>query len=156
MTTRDSGSQNLPKLLSLPGLLSVAVFGALVIVMSRLFGPENVLRDVVTELLASLGSTLLLLAIFGLLFRSSLQRLLRGAPGGEAFARSAERLSDLLQDFDQREEETGSRDDEEKLDQIESSIRTISEEELPALRNEIRELRKMLADPAPGERDQTP
>src|SRR5215211_7007826 len=95
MTTENPGSQALPKLLSVPGLMSVAVFGVLVVVVSRVFGPENILKEVVTEVLA----------VFGLLFRSGLQRLLRGAPGGETFARSAERLSELLQEFDQREEE---------------------------------------------------
>ncbi len=58
MTTEDSGSQALPRLLSVPGLLGVAAFGVLVVVVSRLFGPENILREVVTELLASIGSTI--------------------------------------------------------------------------------------------------
>src|SRR5918994_3984829 len=115
MTTEDPGSPALPRLLSVPGLVGVAAFGVLIVVVSRLFGPENVLRDVVTELLASLGSTILLLAIFGLIFRSGLQRLLRAAPGGETFARSTERLSELLQDLDQREESEDSQN-AEKLD----------------------------------------
>ena len=83
MTSENNGSQGLPRLFSVPGLLGVAIFGVFVIVVSRLFGPENILREVVTELLASLGSTILLLAVFGLLFRTGLRRLLRGAPGGE-------------------------------------------------------------------------
>jgi hypothetical protein len=145
MTTENSGSQSLPKLLSVPGLISVAVFGVLVVVVSRLFGPENILREVVTELLASFGSTILVLAIFGLLFRSGLQRLLRGAPGGETFARSAERLGDLLQAWDQREEEEDSQVSE-KLNRIEEGIKTMSSDELPRLTVEIRELRKMLED----------
>jgi hypothetical protein len=121
MSSENSGSSTLPRLLSVPGLVSVAVFGVLVVVVSRLFGPENILREVVTELLASFGSTILLLAIFGLIFRSGLQRLLRAAPGGETFARSAERLSELLQEFDQGGWK-GARDKEEKLDRIEESI----------------------------------
>jgi hypothetical protein len=145
MTTENSGSQSLPKLLSVPGLISVAVFGVLVVVVSRLFGPENILREVVTELLASFGSTILVLAIFGLLFRSGLQRLLHGAPGGETFARSAERLGDLLQAWDQREEEEDSQVSE-KLNRIEEGIKTMSSDELPRLTVEIRELRKMLED----------
>jgi hypothetical protein len=153
MTTENPGSQPLPKLLSVPGLVSVAVFGVLVVVVARLFGPENVLRDVATELLASLGSTILLLAIFGLIFRSSLQRLLRTAPGGETFARSAERLSELLQDLDQKEEGAEDAGDSEKLDRIEEGIRALSEDEIPLLKSEIRELRNAIADRGYGRGD---
>jgi hypothetical protein len=152
MTTENPGSQDLPKLLSVPGLMSVAVFGVLVVVVSRLFGPENILREVVTELLASFGSTILVLAIFGLLFRSGVQRLLRGAPGGETFARSAERLGELLQEWDQREESEDSQDTE-KLDRIEEGIKTLSTDEIPRLKTEIRELRNMLADHGYGRGD---
>jgi hypothetical protein len=136
----------MPKLLSVPGLVSVAVFGVLVVVVSRLFGPENILKEVITELLASFGSTILLLAVFGLLFRSGLQRLLRGAPGGETFARTADRLGELLQEFDRREEEAEDSQASEKLDRIEEGIRALSADELPRLRAEIRELRNRLAD----------
>jgi HAMP domain-containing protein len=153
MTTEDPGSPTLPRLLSVPGLLSVAVFGILVIVMSRLFGPQNLLREVVTELLASFGSTILLLAVFGLFFRSGLQRLLRGAPGGETFAQSAERLSELLRDLDQKEENEDSRDTEGQLDRIERGIKAKAADEIPALRNEIRELREAL-ERDHGEEDQ--
>lgn len=146
MSTENSGSQALPKLLSVPGLVSVAVFGVLVVVVSRLFGPENILKEVVTELLASFGSTILVLAVFGLLFRSGVQRLLRGAPGGETFARSAERLGELLQEFDRREEEAEDSQASEKLDRIEEGVRALSADELPRLRAEIRELRNGLAD----------
>jgi hypothetical protein len=146
MSTENPGSQALPKLLSVPGLVSVAVFGVLVVVVSRLFGPENILKEVITELLASFGSTILLLAVFGLLFRSGLQRLLRGAPGGETFARTADRLGELLQEFDRREEEAEDSQASEKLDRIEEGVRALSADELPRLRAEIRELRNRLAD----------
>ena len=155
MTTENPGSQPLPKLLSVPGLVSVALFGVLVVVVARLFGPENLLRDVVTELLASLGSTILLLAIFGLIFRSGLQRLLRAAPGGETFARSAERLSELLQELDQKEEAAEDAGDSEKLDRIEEGIRALSEDEIPWLKSEIRELRNSIADRGYGRGDET-
>jgi hypothetical protein len=148
MPTQDPGSPALPRLLSIPGLVAVAFLGISVIVASRLFGPENILREVVTELLASFGSTILLLAIFGLLFRSGLERALRGAPGGEAFAESASRLRDLLQDLDQQGRETSQ--DGEKLDRIEEAIRALAEDELPRLKNEIQELRKMMSDPRYG------
>src|SRR5215213_2108329 len=90
-----------PKLLSVPGLMAIAIFGISVIVVSRLFGSENLLREIVTELLASFGSTILLIAIFGFFFRTGLQRLLHRAPGGKTFEESAERLRELLQDFDE-------------------------------------------------------
>ena len=61
MPAEDPDSPKLPRLLSVPGLMAVAIFGILVIVVSRLFGPENILREIVTELLASFGSTILLL-----------------------------------------------------------------------------------------------
>jgi hypothetical protein len=155
MSEEDSDSPNLPKLLSVPGLMAVALFGISVIVVSRLFGPENILREIVTELLASFGSTILLLAIFGFFFRTGVQRLLRWAPGGETFEEFAERLRGLLQDFDVRGRESEGFRDGEKLDRIEVEVRTLSTEKIQRLENEIKELRKMLADPAYGRRDQT-
>lgn len=155
MPAEDSDSPRLPKLLSVPGLMAVAIFGILVIVVSRLFGPENILREIVTELLASFGSTILLLAIFGFFFRTGVQRLLRWAPGGETFEESAVRLRELLQDFDVRGRESEGSQAGEKLDRIEERVRTLSEEKIPRLENEVQELRKMLADPPHGERDQT-
>src|SRR5918998_2636011 len=155
MPAADPDSPKLPRLLSVPGLMAVAVFGALVIVVSRLFGPENILREIVTELLASFGSTILLLAIFGFFFRTGVQRLLRWAPGGETFEESVERLRELLQDFDVRGRESEGSVDGEKLDRIEAGVRILSAEKIPRLENEIRELRKILADPADGRGDQT-
>ncbi len=156
MPAEDPDSPKLPRLLSVPGLMAVAVFGILVIVVSRLFGPENILREIVTELLASFGSTILLLAIFGFFFRSGVQRLLRWAPGGETLEESAERLRELLQGFDVRGRESEGSQDREKLDRIEEGVRSLSEEKIPRLENELQELRKMLADSAYGKRDQTP
>jgi hypothetical protein len=155
MPAEDPGSPTLPRLLSVPGLMAVAVFGISVIVVSRLFGPENILREIVTELLASFGSTILLFAIFGFFFRTGVQRLLRWAPGGETFEESAEHLRELLQDFDVRGRESEGSQDGEKLDRIEVGVRTLSAEKIPRLENEIQELRKMLADAAYGGRDQT-
>jgi hypothetical protein len=155
MSEEDSDSLKLPRFLSIPGLMAVAIFGISVIVVSRLFGPENILREIVTELLASFGSTILLFAIFGFFFRTGIQRLLRWVPGGETFEESAERLRELLQDFDVRGREPEGSPDGEELDRIEEGIRTLSAEKIPRLENEIQELRKMLADPAYGRRDQT-
>jgi hypothetical protein len=155
MSEEDPDSPKLPKLLSVPGLMAVAIFGISIIVVSRLFGPENILREIVTELLASFGSTILLVAIFGFFFRTGVQRLLRWAPGGETFEEFAERLRELLQGFDVRERESEGSQDEEKLDRIEAGVRILSAEKLPKLENEIKELRKMLTDPAYRRRDQT-
>jgi hypothetical protein len=96
-----------------------------------------------------------LLAIFGFFFRTGVQRLVRWAPGGETFQESAERLRELLQDFDVRGRESEGSQDGEKLDRIEVGVRTLSTETIPRLENEIQELRKMLSDPAYGGRDQT-
>lgn len=93
----ETGRPASTKLVSVSGLVGVAVLGAAVAAVVRLFGPGNVLEEVATELVASLGSTILVLAVFGLLFRTGLERLLRGAPGGEPLARSLERLEGLLQ-----------------------------------------------------------
>ena len=143
MPAEDPDSPTLPRFLSVPGLTIVAIFGISVVVASRLFGPENILREVVTELLASFGSTILLFAVFGFFFRTGLQRLLRLAPGGETFEESAERTRELLQDFDQRGRDS---EDAERLERIEQGIETLATEEIPRLRDEIKELRKMLAD----------
>ena len=150
MPTEDPESATLPRFLSVPGLMAVAIFGISVIVASRLFGPENILREVVVELLASLGSTILLVAIFGFFFRSGLQRLLRWAPGGETLGESAEHLRAFLRDFDQREGEADDSQHGEKLDRIEEGVKTLATDEIPRLENEIRELRRMLADAGYG------
>ncbi|HET7270422.1 MAG TPA: hypothetical protein VFI90_04980 [Rubrobacter sp.] len=143
MTTQDPGAPNLPRLLSVPGLAAIAFLGISVIVVSRLFGPENVLKEVVTELLASFGSTILLLAIFGLFFRTGLQRLIRGAPGGVAFAESVDHLRELL-------DQQGREKEGEKLDRIAEDVRSLAADELPRLEKEIQELRRMIADPEYG------
>jgi hypothetical protein len=155
MSTENPGPATLPRLLSVPGLLGLGAFGVLVVVLSRVFGPENILREVVTELLASFGSTILLVAVFGLLFRSGLQRLLRGAPGGETLAQSTERLNELLQGFDLHERESEDSRDGEQLDRIEQAVRAMVSDEIPRLESEIRELRDMLVDPKYGGGEET-
>lgn len=135
----------LPKLVSVPGLVAVAALGAAVIALAHLFGPENILREVGTEMVASVGSTMLVLAIFGLLFRSGLERLLRGTPGGETLAQSAEHLKEILQYLNEQDLETRGSDHEAKLDRIAEDVRSLADNELPALRKEMAELRKMLA-----------
>ena len=150
MTRGNGDTPTLPKLLSVPGLAAIAILGIAVIVLSRLFGPENILREVLTEVVATFGSTILVLAIFGLFFRSGLERLLRGAPGGEALAESANRLSEVLQDLDQRDQKTERPSDEAKLDRIEEGVRSLAEDGIRDLKTEIEELRKLIADPKSG------
>jgi hypothetical protein len=135
----------LPKLVSVPVLVAVAILGFAVIVLAHLFGPQNILREVLTEVVASFGSTLLVLAVFGLLFRSGLERVLRGAPGGEAFMESAKRLKDVVQNLDERDDKAQGTRYEAKLDRIGEDVRSLADNELPALRSEIAELRKLLA-----------
>ena len=134
------------KLISVPGLVAVALMGAVVAAMARLFGPGNVLKEVVTELVASFGSTILVLAVFGLFFRTGLERLLRGAPGGEALARSAERLEDLLQGANAQDLKAQETRLEAKMDRIGRDVRSLSDGDIPALRKEVAELRGMLVD----------
>jgi len=120
--------------------------GAAVILLARLFGPGNVLREVLTELIASFGSAIVVLAIFGLVFRSGLERLLRGAPGGEALVESAEYLRDILQGLDEQGLKAQEGGAAAKLDRIEEDVRSLADSELPALREEVAELRGLLAD----------
>ena len=139
-------SSVLARLVSVPGLVAVVVLGGAVTLLARLFGTENVLREVLTELIASFGSTILVLAIFGLVFRSGIERLLRRAPGGEALVDSAERLRDILQHLDEQDLEAQELATEAKLDRIQEDVHTLADSELPALRKEVRALREQLAD----------
>ena len=135
------------KLVSVPGLVAVAILGVAAAAMARLFGPGNVLKEVATEMVASFGSTILVLAIFGLLFRTGLERLLRGAPGGEALTQSVERLESLLQGADAQDLKAPQEPElEAKLNRIERAVRSLADEELPALRKEVADLRGMLVD----------
>ena len=136
----------LTKLISVPGLVAVAILGVAVAAVARLFGPGNVLKEVATELVASFGSAMLVLAVFGLLFRTGLERLLRGAPGGETLAQSVERLESLLQGANAQDLKAQEPRLEAKMDRIGRDVRSLSEAEIPALRKEVAELRGMLVD----------
>ncbi len=136
----------LTKLISVPGLVAVAILGVAVAAVARLFGTGNVLKEVATELVASFGSTILVLAVFGLLFRTGLERLLRGAPGGETLAQSVKRLESLLQSTGAQDLKAQEPGIEAKLDRIERDVRCLADREAPALRNEMAELRRMLVN----------
>ncbi len=134
------------KLISVPGLVAVAILGVVIAAMVRLFGPGNVLKEVVTEMVASFGSTILVLAVFGLLFRTGLERLLRGAPGGEALTQSVERLERLLQGAGAQDMKAQEPELEAKLERIGRDVHSLADGEVPALRKEVAELREMLVD----------
>jgi hypothetical protein len=136
----------LSKLISVPGLVAVAILGLAVVAVARLFGPGDILREVATEVVASFGSTVLVLAVFGLLFRTRLERLLRGAPGGEALTQSAEQLEDALQGPGLKDLKAQQPGFDAKLDRIGRDVRSLADREVPALRKEVAQLRKMLAD----------
>jgi hypothetical protein len=136
----------LTKLISVPGLVAVAIMGAVVAAMARLFGPGNVLKEVATELVADFGSTVLVLAVFGLVFRTGLERLLRGTSGGETLARSVERLESLLQGANAQDPKAQEPRLEAKMDRIGRDVRSLSDGEIPASRKEVAELRGVLVD----------
>ena len=126
-------------------MVAVAILGAMVAVLASLVGPGNVLREVATELVASFGSTILVLAVFGLVFRSGLERLVRGAPGGEPIAQSVERLADVMQGPEaQSLRGPQGAGFEAKVDQIGRDARSLVDRDVPALRKEVAELRAML------------
>jgi hypothetical protein len=150
MTSEDPESPAVSKLVSIPGIAALAVLGITIIALSRTFGAENVLREMVTEVVASFGNAILILAIFGLFFRSGLERLLRRAPGGDTLAESAERLREILQDADQNNRRMGEGRYEAKLDRIEEDVRFLVSEEVPKLKVEVEELRKLMLDAGYG------
>ena len=113
---------------------------------SETWSPGNVLKEMATELVAGFGSTILVLAVFGLVFRTGLEQLLRGTSGGETLARSVERLESLLQGADAQDLEAQEPRLEAKMDRIGRDVRFLSDGEIPALRKEVAELRGMLVD----------
>lgn len=141
------------RLVSPPGVATLAILGLVIVGASRLFGTGTVLQEVAMEMIASFGNAVLLLTVFGLFFRSGLERLLRGAPGGEAYAGFAERVREVLQDLGGRQEESGPHEQrssghdhdaevtpyEAKLDRIEEGVSSLAGEDILELREELRE-----------------
>jgi hypothetical protein len=154
MTSDDSESSAISKLVSAPGIAALAIIGIVILALSRLFGAETILREVITEVVAGFGNAILILAIFGLFFRSGLERLLRRAPGGDTFAESAERLSKMLQDLDRNNRGMGESRYEAKLDHIEEGVRSLANDEVPELKREVEELRKLMLDTKYGQKNQ--
>ena len=152
MTSEGVESPTLPRLLSVPGLTVLVVLGISILAASRLFGVDTILREVVTEVIAGIGNAILVLALFGLFFRTGLQRLLRRAPGGDALAQSAEHLREILGGLDQREEYLEGSRYEAKLDRIDEGVRSLANDEIPALKSEIEALRNLILDGEQGRR----
>jgi hypothetical protein len=146
MSSEDTDAPTLLRLLSVPGILALAVLGLVVLAASQLLGADTIAREVLTEVIASFGNAILILAVFALFFRSGLERLLRRAPGGDTVVESAERLSEILETFDQRGSEVESPPCEAKLDRIDAGVRSLTEEDIPALRSEIEALRQLVLD----------
>jgi hypothetical protein len=146
MTSDDSESHVVvSKLVSVPGLAALAILGIAILALSRLFGAETILREVVTEVVAGFGNAILILAVFGLFFRSGLERVLRRAPGGDTLAQSAARLREILQDLDQSNRGMGGSKLEATLDHIEEDVQSLVKE-VPKLKRELEELRKLMLD----------
>ena len=150
MTSEDSENPAVSKLISVPGIAALAILGIAILALSRLFGAETILREVVTEVVAGFGNAILILAIFGLFFRSGLEQLLRRAPGGDTLAESADRLRDILQELDQNNRGMGESRYEAKLDQIEEVVRSLADEDVSKLRREVKELHKLMLDAGYG------
>ncbi len=147
MTTEGSETPTLAKLISAPGIAALAILGAMILAVSRLFGADTIVREVVTEVVAGFGNAILLLAVFSLFFRSG---LLRRAPGGDAYAEYANHMREILQDLDQRDQGMREPQDEARLNRIEEGVLSLANEKVPDLRNEIRELRMLIQDPKYG------
>jgi hypothetical protein len=152
MTSEGVETPTLPRLLTVPGLAVLVVLGISILAASRLFGADTILREVVTEVIAGIGNAILVLALFGLFFRTGLERLLRRAPGGDALAESAQHLGEILGSLDQREEYLEGSRYEAKLERIDEGVRSLANDEIPALKSEMDALRKLILDGEQGRR----
>ncbi len=146
MTSEGMRTPALSKLLSAPGIAALAFFGIIFLAVSRVFGADTILREVITEVVAGLGNAVLILALFSLFFRTGLEHLLRRAPGGDAITESMEHLRDMLHNMDQRDQDTQGQPHEERLTRIDEGLRSLIDEDIPALRMEIEALRSLVSN----------
>ncbi len=151
MTGEDPETSAISKLVSVPGIAALVVLGIALLALSRAFGAENILREVVTEVVAGFGNAIIILALFSLFFRTGIEHLLRRAPGGDTFAESIEHLQEMLHNMDLRDQDTQAPPDKEKLTRIEEGVRSLIEEDVPALRMEIEALRRLVSSESGGE-----
>jgi flagellar biosynthesis/type III secretory pathway M-ring protein FliF/YscJ len=133
------------RLVSVPGIVVLAVLGIGIAGVARLFGTDLVVREVLIEMIASFGSAILVLAVFGLFFRSGIERLIQRAPGGDLYAQSTERLREMLEELDSGRGSQSSQL-EERLARIEENLGTLSDEHIPDLKDEIQELRRLILE----------
>ena len=150
MNSEDTEAATLIRLLSVPGILALALLGIVVLATSRLLGADTIVREMITEVIAGFGNAILILAVFGLFFRSGLERLIRRAPGGDTIAESAEHLRELLGDFDQRGRDAEVSQYGAKLDRIDANVRSLVNEGIPALGSEIENLQQLILDAKQG------
>jgi predicted SpoU family rRNA methylase len=146
MNSEGTEAPTLIRLLSVPGLVALALLGIMVLAASRIVGADTIVREIVTEVIASFGNAILVLAVFGLFFRTGLERLLRRAPGGDTVAESAEHLRELLGDFDQRGRDVEGSQYGAKVDRIDATVRSLAYESIPALQSEVEALRRLILD----------
>ena len=151
MTSEGMQTPTLSRLLSAPGIVALAVLGIIVLAVSRLFGADTILKEVVTEVIAGFGNAILILALFTLFFRTGFEHLLRKAPGGDAIAESAEHLREMLQDVNEGNRNTQGSPYEEKLTRIDEGVRSLIDEDIPALKTEIETLRRLVSSESGGE-----
>ena len=151
MTSEGMQTPTLSRLLSIPGIAALAVLGIIVLAVSRLFGADTILKEVVTEVVAGFGNAILILALFTLFFRTGFEHLLRRAPGGDAIAESAERLREMLQDVNEGGQDKQEPPYEEKLTRIDEGVRSLINEDIPALKTEIETLRRLVSSESGGE-----
>jgi hypothetical protein len=150
MNSEDTEAATLIRLLSVPGILALALIGIVVLATSRLLGADTVVREMITEVIAGFGNAILILAVFGLFFRSGLERLIRRAPGGDTIAESVEHLRELLGDFDRRGQDVEVSQYGAKLDRIDANVRSLVNEGIPALGSEIENLQQLILDAKQG------
>jgi predicted SpoU family rRNA methylase len=150
MNSEDTEAATLIRLLSVPGILALALLGIVVLATSRLLGADTIVREMITEVIAGFGNAILILAVFGLFFRSGLERLIRRAPGGDTIAESAEHLRELLGDFGQRGLDVEVSQYGAKLDRIDANVRSLVNEGVPALGSEIENLQQLILDAKQG------
>ena len=141
----DLRLSNLSRMVSVPGIVALAVLGAVIAGVARLFGTDLVVREVMIEMIASFGSSILVLAVFGLFLRSGIERMIQRTPGGDLYAQSTERLREMLEGVDSAQGSQGSQL-EERLARIEESLGSLSSEQIPGLRSDIRNLRSLIQD----------
>ena len=145
MASEGTPTSALSKLLSAPGIAALAVFGIIFLAVSRVFGADTILREVITEVIAGLGNAVLIVALFSLFFRTGIERLLRRAPGGDAFTESMEHLRDMLHNMDQRDQDPQGLPYEEQLIRIDEGVRSLIDKDIPALQMEIEALRRLVS-----------